>query len=67
MTTSILRRWSGELELRMTETVWGPVDTPDILLDLVGVSAAVDEDILDTGVCEELEGIFNQGGVCERE
>lgn len=46
---------------------WGPAGTPDILLDLVGVSAAVDEDVLDTSVCEELEGIFNQGGVCEWE
>lgn len=37
----------------------------DIVFNLVGVSAAIDEDVLNTSVCEELEGILNQGGVCQ--
>ena len=39
----------------------------DIFFHLVSVSPAVDEDVLDAGVCEELKGIFNQGGVGEGE
>lgn len=39
----------------------------DILLDQVGVSAAVHEDLFDAGVREKFEGVFDQRGVRERE
>jgi hypothetical protein len=42
-----------------------PFRAVDIVLDLLSVGAAVYEDLLDTGIGEEFEGVFDEGGVCE--
>lgn len=36
-----------------------------VLLDLVCMRAAIDKDLLYAGVREELEGVFDQWGVCD--
>lgn len=39
----------------------------DVFLQLIGVRSAVQEDILHTGIGEELKRIFNQGSVRKRQ
>ena len=41
-------------------------DTLDIVFDLVRMNPAVYKNVLDTGVGEELESIFDQRSICQR-
>ena len=38
----------------------------DVIFNLVRMTSAIYENVLNTGICEELESILNQWGVCER-
>lgn len=42
-----------------------PFRAVDVVLNLLSVSTTVDEDLLDTGVGEKLEGVLDERGVCE--
>lgn len=48
MTISILRCWSGRIKIEAGRT---GAYSLDILLNLIWVSAAIDEDVLDTAIC----------------
>lgn len=41
-------------------------DTLDVVFDLVRMNPAVYKNVLDTGVGEELESIFDQRSICQR-
>jgi hypothetical protein len=55
----------NELELGERRGLRSPFRTIDVVLNLLPVSAAVYEDLLDTGIGEELEGVLDQRGICE--
>lgn len=54
-----------ELQLGEGRGARGPFRALDVVFDEVSVGAAVDEDLLDAGVGEELEGVFDERGVGE--
>lgn len=48
----------------LTSSVEG--DTLDVLFDLVRMTPAVYKNVLDAGIGEELQSIFDQRGICKR-
>jgi hypothetical protein len=42
-----------------------PLGSVDVFLDLLSVSTAVHEDLLDARIGKKLKGVFNERGICE--